>query len=315
MSARRNAAQTATSTLIDVEGDGDVEQTRPLIATEKKAVDNHNRCCENRFWFVRDCCGLVCAFFTWALIAYAEFVVVRVILVPELDSVFGVFHLILFQALTALAIASHARAMLSDPGAVPRGNATKETIERMGLREGQVVFKCPKCCSIKPERAHHCSVCQRCIRKMDHHCPWVNNCVGEGNQKYFVLFTMYIASMSIHALFLAISRFVHCLGSEWKGCPAFSPPATIILLLFLIFEGLLFALFTAIMFGTQVSAIWYDETGIESLKKEEAKWVRKSRWKSLQAVFGGRFSLKWFSPFTPSPSLAHGKSHGFLFAV
>lgn len=37
--------------------------------------------------------------------------------------------------------------------------------------------------------------------------------------------------------------------------------------------------------------------GIEQLKKEEARWVRKSRWKSFQAVFG-RFSIAWFSPFT-----------------
>ena len=66
--------------------------------------------------------------------------------------------------------------------------------------------------------------------------------------------------MSFHALFLAISHILGCLGSEWKTCPTFSPPATIVFLLFLVFEGLLFALFTAIMFGTQVSAIWYDET-------------------------------------------------------
>ncbi|EFN76569.1 Palmitoyltransferase ZDHHC3 [Harpegnathos saltator] len=219
----------------------------------------------------------------------------------------------IFQFLAFLAFASHLRTMFTDPGAVPKGNATKEMIQQMGFREGQVIFKCPKCCSIKPDRAHHCSVCQRCIRKMDHHCPWVNNCVGENNQKYFVLFTFYIAGISLQSLFLCIQQFTTCVRQEWRECSTFNPPATVVLLLFLSFEALLFAIFTAVMLGTQLQAIWNDETGIEQLKKEEARWVRNSRWKSIQAVFG-RFSIAWFSPFT-SPPNAKTKQESYLYSV
>ncbi|XP_037810729.1 uncharacterized protein LOC119602968 isoform X3 [Lucilia sericata] len=201
-----------------------------------------------------------------------------------------------------------AKKLLDLKGAVPRGNATKEMIEQMGYREGQMIFKCPKCCSIKPERAHHCSVCQRCIRKMDHHCPWVNNCVGENNQKYFVLFTFYIASISVHAIFLVLTSFAECVRNEWRQCSPYSPPATIFLLLFLTFEALMFAIFTIIMLATQLTAILNDQTGIEQLKKEEARWAKKSRLKSIQSVFG-RFSLAWFSPFTKPSGKTRFNSH------
>ncbi|KAL1117145.1 hypothetical protein AAG570_004473 [Ranatra chinensis] len=281
-------------------------------AIRRLEKDNHNRCCGGWLWCIKDICGIVCAILTWLLILYAEFVVMMVIVVPNPYTIYGIVNCMIFQCLASLAFASHLRTMLTDPGSVPRGNATKEMIQQMGCREGQVIFKCQKCCSIKPERAHHCSVCQRCIRKMDHHCPWVNNCVGEDNQKFFVLFTFYIACISVHALFLAGNQFFTCVKAEWKECSSFSPPATVILLVFLVFEALLFAIFTAAMLTTQLQAIWNDETGIEQLKKEEARWVKKSRWKSIQAVFG-RFSLAWFSPFSHPPP--RKKRDPYLYSV
>ncbi|XP_030667836.1 palmitoyltransferase ZDHHC3 isoform X3 [Nomascus leucogenys] len=249
-------------------------------------------------WFIRDGCGIACAIVTWFLVLYAEFVVLFVMLIPSRDYVYSIINGIVFNLLAFLALASHCRAMLTDPGAVPKGNATKEFIESLQLKPGQVVYKCPKCCSIKPDRAHHCSVCKRCIRKMDHHCPWVNNCVGENNQKYFVLFTMYIALISLHALIMVGFHFLHCFEEDWTKCSSFSPPTTVILLILLCFEGLLFLIFTSVMFGTQVHSICTDETGIERLKRKNQPREHTGSWQSVKETFGGDFSLNWFNPFS-----------------
>ncbi|XP_031197437.1 palmitoyltransferase ZDHHC7 isoform X1 [Mastomys coucha] len=214
----------------------------------------------DRVWFIRDGCGMVCAVMTWLLVVYADFVVTFVMLLPSKDFWYSVGNGVLFNCLAVLALSSHLRTMLTDPGAVPKGNATKEYMESLQLKPGEVIYKCPKCCCIKPERAHHCSICKRCIRKMDHHCPWVNNCVGEKNQRFFVLFTMYIALSSVHALILCGLQFISCVRGQWTECSDFSPPITVILLVFLCLEGLLFFTFTAVMFGTQIHSICNDET-------------------------------------------------------
>ncbi|KAI2797610.1 hypothetical protein RDWZM_007182 [Blomia tropicalis] len=285
--------------------------------------DVHNRCWNGKLWFVRDVCGMICALFTYILITFAQYVILTVIIIPEPNVAYKVINLIMFEFFTFLAFSAHLRTMFTDPGAVPRGTATKEAIEQLGLIDGQVLYKCTKCCSIKPERAHHCSVCQRCIRKMDHHCPWVNNCVGENNQKFFVLFTLYIAVLAIHALLMVFNYFMKCVDDEWKTCGTTYPdqktglmvsqptPVNVILLICLVFEGLLFAIFTCIMFGVQMQAIWNDETGIEQLKKESSKrWNRRQRWRSIRAVFGLKgFSIYWFSPFTRTETIAYADSN------
>lgn len=249
-------------------------------------------------WFIQDSCGMVCATMTWFLVLYAEFVVNFVMLLPAKSFWYSLLNGAAFNSLAVLALASHLRTMLTDPGAVPKGNATKEYMESLQLKPGEVIYKCPKCCSIKPERAHHCSICKRCIRKMDHHCPWVNNCVGEKNQRFFVLFTMYIALISAHALGLSGMHFFTCIKSQWNECSNFSPGVSVLLLIFLCLEAILFLTFTAVMFGTQIHSICNDETEIERLKNEKPTWERRVRWDGMKAVFGSPPSLLWCNPFT-----------------
>jgi len=81
----------------------------------RRESDFHNKCCGGMFWCIRDICGIICAFLTWMLILYAEFVVMTVILYPNPHPVYSIVNTIIFQMCAFLAFTSHLKTMFTDP--------------------------------------------------------------------------------------------------------------------------------------------------------------------------------------------------------
>ena len=153
------------------------------------------------------------------------------------------------------ALSTLLRTSFSDPGVVPRASAdevafTEREIERntcanlnspesrtsprikeITVRNQKIQLKyCITCKMFRPPRTSHCSLCDNCVERFDHHCrkyfisiflkkkliknifssssrtAWVGNCIGKRNYRYFY---MFILSLSILCIFVFVCVVVH----------------------------------------------------------------------------------------------------------
>lgn len=121
------------------------------------------------------------------------------------DAARGYTEMVSFHVVTGMLLYCLARCILTNPGTVPDGKGW-ELQDREDSAEGgeseraaDLVEKkhtgerrhCKWCLKYKPDRCHHCRICNLCILRMDHHCPWVYNCIGFRNHKFFFLLLVY----------------------------------------------------------------------------------------------------------------------------
>lgn len=123
-----------------------------------------------------------------------------------------------------------------------------------------LVRYCDKCKCIKPDRAHHCGTCQQCVLKMDHHCPWVNNCVGYSNYKYFILFLGYAFIFCGYVASTSFEYFIEF----WNEIKNFQPGR--FHLLFLFFVSTMFALSVFSLLAYHIYLIARNCTTLESFR-------------------------------------------------
>ncbi|TDG48619.1 hypothetical protein AWZ03_004948 [Drosophila navojoa] len=244
--------------------------------------------------FILDPSGIICLIATYGAVIYADYVVIRWIIIVAMPlSIWAPFHVVVFHAIVLLVFMSHSKAVFTDPGIVPLlSNRPDFSDLEPGMSHHSEWTVCSRCEMYRPPRVHHCTTCQRCIRRMDHHCPWINNCVGENNQKYFLQFLFYAAMLSFYSVALVLGSWV----SPSTECNQIVKETQWMHTLILMLESAFFGLLASFILMDQLYAILHDETTVEAIQHKGPYRPHLSKYQLLTEVFGPEHPMLWLLP-------------------
>ncbi|KAL1492791.1 hypothetical protein ABEB36_010980 [Hypothenemus hampei] len=256
----------------------------------------------------------------WSYYAY----VVQLCLITVENTLGQVFYLIFFHLFFFMLCWSYGQTIFTDIGKVPstfkisdadfeaylhHNNSLEmqnrilenyaKTLPVTNVTIGGSVRFCDKCKTIKPDRAHHCSVCGECVLKMDHHCPWINNCVCFTNYKFFVLFLGYALLYCIFICLTSLPYFIAFWKGDLRGMGRFH-------ILFLFFVAIMFGVSLMSLFGYHCYLVLENRTTLEAFRPPSFRGVgadkygfHLGRYRNFKEVFG-EDPKSWFLPISTS---------------
>lgn len=168
---------------------------------------------------------------------------------------------------------------------------------------------CNICESVTPPRSWHCTICNICILRRDHHCQFGGCCIGYFNQRYFIYFLLYMALATVYALYLNTFFIIQHTKFNYLSFIKFIFPLGIFLLgidysvehcytLFYVvnFVGMLSAVFMLYYHGYLMSRglVMYEKS--HNLYDYDSGSVKNN----IVHVLGEKWYLTWISPFVQS---------------
>lgn len=147
-----------------------------------------------------------------------NYIIIIVLVIPTICHNCHLFKIILLIIYSLLFIITEFLCFIciaSDPGVFPINNIDtqllkKRTNKQYILRGRKYKMKfCHTCLIYRPLGCSHCKICNVCVERYDHHCPWVGNCIGGNNYKYFYFFVIAFNLFCIMNIILcALSGFL-----------------------------------------------------------------------------------------------------------